>query len=277
MRFKLMATLLLVALLSTTGFACDKDNDGRRSCSSVITACGCTITKDGTYIVANDLNADSGLTTNNACIDVASDGVVLLTNGHTITGEGAGIGINLLPEAKGAFLSAAGSGLTYTSVSGWQYGMKVTADDVTSEGFYFTKNTTGVFMSHVRHNNLSLFGSYDNAEYGVLAEHSIDNRFEFGGVWGNRTVGLYLADDSDRNFVFEVYVAYTPYYGCGIWSSGYGVQNYGFYVKRGSTGNTFVDNAAFHDTVADLFDDNERGKNLWHANQFGTAGQGFIQ
>ena len=105
-------------------------------------------------------------------------------------------------------------------------------------------------MEHVQRNNLSLFGAYDNAEYGVVSVRSTDNRIEYGGVWGNKKAGLYLADRSNNNFVFEVYAAYSPY--TGVWASGYGVQNFGFYVERGSTGNTFVDNAAYHDTAADF-------------------------
>ena len=135
---KLIATIFLAAALLATGFARDNDNDGR-FCSAVITACGCTIHKDGVYTVANDLTADSGLTADNACISVASDGVVLLANGYSITGAGVGTGINVLPEAKGAFLSAAGAELTYSAVSGWHYGMQVTADDVTRKAFTFSR------------------------------------------------------------------------------------------------------------------------------------------
>ena len=180
MRGKLGAVAVLLVALAVTAFACDKD---KQSCAPTITACGCSIQRDGVYTVANNLSAASGLTSDGACIDVESDGVTLLTNGYAITGEGKGIGINLLPESKRAFLSAAGPGLTYTEISGWQYGMKSTADGVTSEGFYFTRNATGVLIDAKR-NNLTLFGSYANAEYGVLVSGGEGNQLSYGGVSG---------------------------------------------------------------------------------------------
>src|SRR5208282_3095607 len=100
-------TISLFVVLLLTSFAVGQ------SCPTTITACGCTIAKDGVYTVAKDLSAASGLTPLGSCIDVKSDGVVLLTNGFDIVGAGSGVGINLLPSARGAVLSAGGSGLTF--------------------------------------------------------------------------------------------------------------------------------------------------------------------
>jgi len=274
MRFKLMAAAVLLAAFASSAFACDKD---KRSCAPTITACGCSIQKDGVYTVANNLTAASGLTSDGACINVESDGVVLLTNGHDITGNGSGVGINVEDEGRGAFISAAGAGLTYTTVSGWQYGMKVEADSVTSEGFYFTKNTTGVLLHGVEHNNLTLFGSYGNDAYGVQLEDSENNRVAFGGVWDNKKAGVQFDRESNDNLVFEVYAAYSPIIGVGVWQSGYGTQSYGLYIADGSTGNSVVDSGFFYASVYDLFDGNDAGDNVWHANQFVTANRGFIQ
>ena len=68
-------------------------------------------------------------------------------------------------------------------------------------------------MEHVQRNNLSLFGAYDNAEYGVVSVRSTDNRIEYGGVWGNKKAGLYLADRSNNNFVFRGLCSLFPLYG----------------------------------------------------------------
>jgi len=38
-----------------------------------------------------------------------------------------------------------------------------------------------------------------------------------------------------------------------------------------------VDNQFFSNTVDDLYDGNASGSNMWHANLFKTANQGYIQ
>ena len=70
MRGKLGAVAVLLVALAVTAFACDKD---KQSCAPTITACGCSIQRDGVYTVANNLSAASGLTSDGACIDVESD------------------------------------------------------------------------------------------------------------------------------------------------------------------------------------------------------------
>src|SRR5208282_1344942 len=138
-----------------------------QNCSSSIQACGCTINSAGAYTVDSDLTAAQGLTSRGSCIDVAAANVKLFTNGHNITGAGTGtgVGINLLSTAGSLFLAAAGPNSTYTTVSGWQYGMQSLADNVTSEGFYFTGNTTGVLIKDGDNNNVSCFGAYNNSVY----------------------------------------------------------------------------------------------------------------
>ncbi len=263
---KFLASLFAALLL--TGLAVGQ------SCPTNITACGCTITKDGVYTVAKNLSAGSGLTPLGSCIDVKSDDVVLLTNGFNITGGGKGIGINLLPEAKGALLSAGGPQLTFTSVTGWQIGLKSAADEVFAESFYFYGNETGVLLSDAKLNTLTVFGAFNNSKNGVEVHGGRRNTLSAGGAWNNGNAGILLDPCSSATTISEV-IEYADFY-----PPNYGAayeQKYGIYVAKGSARNTIVDNQVFGSSVDDLFDGNGAGANIWHANNFTTANQPFVQ
>jgi len=261
-----------------------KDESGADpGCSSPITACGCTINSAGNYTVDSDLNATQGLTSSGGCIDVAASSVELFTNGHNITGAGTGtgVGIHLLSGATNLFLSAAGPGSSYTTISGWQYGIESETSNVTEEAFYFSGNSTGVLLSGATNNNFSLVAASSNSVYGVWIEGGSANQIDYGAAWDNTVAGVYIGcsgtgptgpacSDSDGptssgNFVFE------------ILSYSLGTQSYGLVVENGGTQNTLVDNQFFGDTVDDLFDGNAGGANVWNANLFSTANQGYIQ
>jgi len=252
-----------------------------QNCSSSIHACGCTINSAGTYTVDSDLNATQGLTSRGGCIDVAAANVKLLTNGHNITGAGTGIGINLLSSAGSLFLAAAGPNSTYTTVSGWQYGMESLADNVISEGFYFSSNSTGVLLRDADNNNVSCFGAFNNTVYGVWIRGGSGNQIDFGAAWDNGVAGVYIgcsgtgpsgqactgrSSAPSGNFIFEVF-SY----------SGPPPQSYGIAVENGSKLNSIVDNFFLSNTVDDLFDGNTSGANMWHSNTHVTANQSFIQ
>jgi len=273
-RLAISATLLMLVAVGVAN---------AQNCSSSIQACGCTINSAGTYTVDSDLNATQGLTSRGGCIDVAATNVKLLTNGHSITGAGTGtgIGINLLSSAGSLFLAAAGPNSTYTTVSGWQYGMQSLADNVTSEGFYFSGNTTGVLLKDADNNNVGCFGAYNNSVYGVWIRAGSGNQIDFGGAWDNGVAGVYIGcsgtgpsgqacTGSSRapsgNFIFEVFSYPGP-----------PPQSYGIAVEKGSKQNSIVDNFFLSNSVDDLFDGNTSGANMWHTNKYVTANQSFIQ
>jgi hypothetical protein len=253
-----------------------------QNCSSSITACGCTISSAGTYAVNADLTASQGLTTRSGCIDVNVNNVKLLTNGHNITGAGTGtgIGINLLSGKQTIFLSAAGPQETYTTLSGWQYGLESQATNVIAEGFLFIGNTTGVLLKGARNNNIGCFESDSNSVYGVWIRGGSGNQIEYGEVWENKVAGVYIGcsatgpsgpacsgGTSSGNYIFEV------------WSNPSGVppQSYGIAIELGGTQNWIVDNWFYGNTVDDLFDGNANGVDVWHSNKFVTANQSFLQ
>ena len=132
---KLIATIFLAAALLATGFA--RSNDNGRFCSAVITACGCTIHKTAcirSQMISLRIPVSLPIMPASAWRQV----VVLLANGYSITGAGVGTGINVLPGLRALFFPQRAQA-AYSAVSGWHYGMQVTASGVTSEGFYFFK------------------------------------------------------------------------------------------------------------------------------------------
>ncbi len=273
-RFVLLAMLLFLAAVVA---------NAQTSCSSSITACGCTISAAGSYTVTANLSAAQGLTTQGGCIDVNASNVKLFANGYTITGAGTGtgIGIHLMSFRTNIFLSAAGPGETYTAVSGWQYGLESQASTVTSEGFYFENNTTGVYLRGAQNNNFGCLGAWDNSVYGVWIRGGSGNQIDYGATWNNGVAGVYIGcsttgpagpscgtsggPTSSGNSVFE------------LLSFSSSAQSYGLVVETGGLQNNLVDNAFSGDTVDDLFDGNASATgNTWHANLFTTANQSYI-
>ena len=253
-----------------------------QDCSNSISACGCTISSAGIYNVDSDLNATQGLTSYGSCIDVAADNVKLFTNAHNITGAGSGVGIHLRSKARNVFLSSAGPRETYTTISGWKYGLESEADKVTAEGFLFNGNTTGVLLNGAENNHIGCFESFNNSVYGVWILNGSGNQIDYAAMWNNRVAGIYIGCSStgpsgqacteehgasSGNFIFEDY-SYSP---------GVSTQSYGIAVEQGSTQNSIVDNWFDGNTVDGYFDGNTEGANLWHSNRYVTANQSFIQ
>jgi len=270
-RFALSAMFLLLVAVAANA----------QNCSASITACGCTISSAGSYTVNANLSAAQGLTSSNGCIDVNASNVKLFTNGYNITGAGTGtgIGIHLLSGRTNVFLSAAGPGETYTAISGWQYGLESQAHTVTSEGFYYENNTTGVFLRGAQNNNFGCLAAWDNSVYGVWIRGGSANQIDYGATWNNGVAGVYIGcsatgptgpactagNTSSGNSVF------------GLLSFTTSVQNYGLVVETGGLQNNLVDNSFFSDAVDDLFDGNASATgNTWHANLFTTANQSYI-
>ncbi len=252
-----------------------------QNCSTSITACGCTVHSSGTYTITANLSAAQGLTTQGSCLNVTADNVKLLTNGYNITGAGTGTGIGIYLEssATNVFLSAAGPQETYSTVSGWQYGLESQAHTVTAEGFYFEGNTTGLWLRGAQNNNFGCVAAWDNSVYGVWIRGGSANQIDYGATWDNGIAGVYIGcsatgpsgpactsgNTSSGNSVFEL-LSFTDT-----------TQNYGLVVETGGLQNNLVDNDFSGDTVDDLFDGNASATgNTWHANLFTTANQSYI-
>jgi len=99
----LQFALLVTGVIAVAGFSRDAaaKSAALPACTASIGACGlCVISKGGSYTVTADLNM-TGVTAPD-CIDISATKVNLRTNGHTITGVGSGVGINILKSGSNA-------------------------------------------------------------------------------------------------------------------------------------------------------------------------------
>jgi hypothetical protein len=253
-----------------------------QNCSSSITSCGCTITLPGVYTVDADLTAGQGLTSRQGCIDVAAQGVKLITNAHPITGAGTGtgIGIHLLSSAENVFLEAAGpkpAGQLFgpgTTLTGWKYALESEASNVISDDFSYRNNTTGVLLKGARNNNINDFGATNNSVYGVWIKGGSGNQINCSGVSNNNVAGVYLGCSSTGPAGQMCEEGEGGTHGNFIYDHGSSGTNqkYGIAVERGSTGNTIMDTGTGGNSTYDLFDGNTNcDSNLWRVNGFTTA------
>jgi hypothetical protein len=84
----------------TTVRAVQSQPEAVTACVSPIASCGCTITKSGFYILANDLSSSQGLTAKNGCIDIKAPKVVLNTGKPVTSGTTHG-GFNITGPRRG--------------------------------------------------------------------------------------------------------------------------------------------------------------------------------
>ncbi len=83
LRLQWMAPILVIA----AGLIMPSAASGQTACSPTINSCGCTIIKPGSYKIGLAINSTQGLTSNNACIEIASSFVILDAGKKTITGS----------------------------------------------------------------------------------------------------------------------------------------------------------------------------------------------
>ena len=102
---RLQRAFVAISALISMGFAANAVAAGLPACPasisgpSLITACGCAITKSGNWAVNTDLAGNAS----QDCIDISAAKVNLRTNGHILTGNGGtGVGINILKSAASA-------------------------------------------------------------------------------------------------------------------------------------------------------------------------------
>jgi len=274
----------MVLTTAATGIA-----SAQNACGSSITMCGCTITSPGTYTIGADLTAAQGLTSRNGCIDIAAEKVMLITEGHQVTGAGTGtgIGIHLLSSADNVFLEGggtdgAGVSTSFTTLKGWRYGLESDARDVVSDFFNYDENVTGVFLRGARNNNINDFGASSNTVYGVWIKGGSGNQINCSNATNNGVAGTYLGCSSTGPSgrackEDEATSNGNLIYDHGSTNFGTGAQSYGIAVERGSKRNTLMDLFTTGNTVDDLFDGNPNcDKNLWQVNTFKTTNQSCI-
>jgi hypothetical protein len=194
-----IAAALAIALLLFHGAArAEADKASTTACSTSIAACGCTITKAGTYTVTADLSSTQGLTAAGDCIDIKASNVILNTYGFSITGPGSGTstgaGIDVLKSSSGTFIEAA------STLSGWKYGLEVQGKNTISDNTDFKDNVVGVFLDGATGANIADSGASDNTVYGVWIRGGKGNQVDTFDSDNNTGTGVYIGchDDDTR-------------------------------------------------------------------------------
>jgi parallel beta-helix repeat protein len=234
---------LLLASLSVSMVAAQQTGSAEaRSCSTVITSCGCVITKSDTYIVDNDLSAEQ--TSKPNCIEIAASYSILNLKGFSVIGFGNGSGIGILIRKgadhvvvegsdEGGAAIAADSGMrgedfpaAQAVVTGWDIGIQDDADDAAIElfkdigGNIFQQHngnaTAGVFLNGVQRSIAAdLHASY-NGQVGVMVKESTAvNLFNLSAI-GNHQTGIWL-DSSNGSTIGTASAAGNGKY--GMWLS----------------------------------------------------------
>jgi len=257
-----------------------------KSCSSAISACGCTITKAGFYQVTASLMSSQGLTAKNGCIDVQAANVVLITGSYAngtpgatfdITGAGGatptGVGLHILHGSHDDVIELP------SSLSGWDVGILVEGDNNVVEGFEAESNgTAGVELNDAQKNNINDFSADSNNNYGVWLKASSNNQIN--------------SSSSDSNVNIAVYIGCSPSGPVSAKCKGVGNSldnrifdyssaingKYGFVIDLDNSGNIVTNSNNFGATIDDVFDANTNcGKNQWFYNTFTTRNASCIQ
>jgi hypothetical protein len=186
-----IAAALAFALLFFHGAA----SAATTACATSIAACGCTITKSGTYTVTAALSASSG-----DCIDIKASNVILNVQKKGITGPGSGTstgaGIHVLKSSSGAFIEG-GGGPSNITVSGWKYGLEVDGKNTTSDFVNSHGNVVGVFLNGATGANINDFDADDNSVYGVWIRGGKGNQFNCAETDNNTGTGVYVGCHND--------------------------------------------------------------------------------
>ena len=259
---------------------------GVTSCSSAISACGCTITKPGFYQVTANLISSQGLTAKNGCIDVQAANVVLITGSYAngapdatfdITGAGGGtptgIGLHILHGSNDDVIELP------SALSGWDVGILVEGNANVVEGFEAEANgSAGVELNNAQKNNINDFSADSHNNYGVWLKASSNNQINSSSSDSNVNIAVYIGcspsgpvsakckgvGDSLDNRIFDHTSAING--------------KYGFAIDLGDTGNIVTNSNNFGATIDDVFDANlSCGKNQWFYNTFTTRNASCIQ
>ena len=271
--------------VAAEAYAQDAQDASVTSCSSLISQCGCTITRPGFYKVTAALLSSQGLTAQGDCIDVKAANVVLYLQGFNITGQGAllatGAGIRLLSSAKGTFVEGTQEPLGggFSTIRGWKYGIEADSANNIVEDFQANLNgTAGIFLNKANGNNINDFSAGNNTVYGVWLKAASSNQINCSDTDNNGKSGVYVgcADDGSLGASCK---GVGPSKSNRIYdhdSSSNGGA--GIAIDLGDTKNLVTDTTDKTNTGgADLIDENANcDSNLWFGNNFGTRSQSCI-
>jgi parallel beta-helix repeat protein len=236
--------LVFCSLFSSVGIATAQLQDpseAARSCSTVITACGCVITTSDTYTVANDLNADQTKKPN--CIEIAASYSILNLKGFAVIGSGyygSSVGILIRKGADHVVVQGGDeAGATQANDAGtngqdfpgaqavvtqWNYGIEDDGDDAVIElfkqlgGNIFQQHdgnaTAGILLNGVKRSIASDLQASYNGQAGVIVKDSTGTSLFNLSTIGNQESGIWL-DSSDDSTIGTASAAGNGTY--GIW------------------------------------------------------------
>lgn len=216
---------------------------------NTIDSCGTEIASSGTYLVTQDLINTSG-----SCIRiVGARDVTLDCQGYRLTGDGSGNGIWV-------DYSSIGVVIRNCDIHSFENGMYYTGHGGIVEYNEIVDNTRGIRLSHgsgdeVRWNtgNDNAYGMYidlsDNngiyentfhrSEYGMYCHRGAGNYFVANQLNLNNLAGLRFYSTCSDNF---------------IWHNTANLNNNGFYIQNGSSGNDFYKNVLNRNDVRGIID-----------------------
>src|SRR5215475_11715510 len=180
------ARAIAVTLPLVLGLASFAHSQG---CDNSITACGCTITRTGTYNVNGALFSSQGLTRKGDCIDVSAANVVLLLNKNDITGGSkTGSAIRVLPTAPGTFVAGSNASLT-----GWDTAVNVQGNRALVKDVVASDNGTAGFQLDQSSNSvIDSVQSGANGVAGIVVRGGGANQLSDFDAFGNTVYGVWV-------------------------------------------------------------------------------------
>jgi hypothetical protein len=178
---------LSLALLILAGSA--SSTAAGPGCSQMVTACGCSITSGGVYIVAQDLVSTRS---NGDCVTIVTKNVVLNLDGHSLTGPGNssnGSGIRI--KASSVWVEGQGMAAQRAEITGWRYGIENEGKEVFVENVSATGNAkAGIVFLKATDSKIVNFDTSSNSGYGVWLSSGDDNQIGTGTASHNVLDGI---------------------------------------------------------------------------------------
>ena len=194
------------------------------SCPLIITACGCTITTAGTFVVANDLSAAQ--TTQPNCIEIAASNSILNVTGFKILGNDNGKGIGILIQRGAENVIVEGTSLGDPSakppvppspqakVNLWNIGIEDDGNNAIIAMFQDIGGSllmdnpnaepkgngmAGIFLNGVTNSFIGTFNANFNGKFGVLVTNSTGVTMATFTTERNKDTGVKLDSSNDAS------------------------------------------------------------------------------
>ncbi len=153
------------------------------------------VEQEGTYHITDDISSSG----KNACISISTSDVTLYGNDHTISGEGSGIGL----EIVGFESDVDNVKVRDLTITGWNFGIGIaqsnenTLENITVEG-----NNEGLVIMNAGKNTISDFVTRDNDENGIMVDWNAgENTFENFVADSNGVHGISLHNSHKNTFL----------------------------------------------------------------------------